>query len=403
MQALSSFAAFAIATALSLSVIGGDEARAESPQGIGLQPQLAQASKLPPARRPPRRIVMQWGQQGERLTGKMIHLQGEDRVRIEAPYPDDPSVTCIGVLPLDVRNFGEWSLECGDRERVTGRFKDRFALSTGMDSVGRAKPSGRTVLLIVGPPIPAPVQNTGQAAATAAAPRKPERSANAPNAFRLGKRIAWIGHCGGLPYEDEEIPDLLGRLVRNEAPWGYGEADLDRLLAGYKEAAADAARQSASSNICETALRPKRDVKQIQRILAMASPPKGIPVAQTLDSITFEKDPRGHYFIKALVRGIPVLFLVDTGATRMVLSPADAERVGLNRDYLRFSGTSRTAGGVVKVAPIQLREVSVGPITLESVDASVNSVPMRFSLLGMAFLERLRGFSFEGERLTLSQ
>ena len=144
-------------------------------------------------------------------------------------------------------------------------------------------------------------------------------------------------------------------------------------------------------------------MNQIRRILALASPPKGIPVAQTLDSITFEKDPRGHYFIKALVRGIPVLFLVDTGATRLVLSPADAERVGISRDYLRFTGTSRTAGGVVKVAPIQLREVSVGPITLERVDATVNSVPMRFSLLGMAFLERLRGFSFEGDRLTLSQ
>ncbi|MDJ0893513.1 MAG: TIGR02281 family clan AA aspartic protease [Alphaproteobacteria bacterium] len=403
MKAALHSATLALAAALTLSGVGGDEAQAESSKGLASQPQVAQASKLPPARRPPRRIVMQWGQQGERLTGKLVHLEGEDRVRIEAPYPDDPSVTCVGVVPMDVKNFGEWSMECGDRERVTGRFKDRYALSTGIDSVGRAKPSGRPVLLIIGPPIPAPVQNTGQAAAAAGAPQKPQRSANAPNAFRLGKRIAWIGHCGGLPYEAEEMPDLLTRLVRNEAPWGYGEADLDRLLAGYNESAAEAASLGESPPVCETALRPKRDVDQIRRILARASPPKGIPVAQTLDSITFEKDPRGHYFIKALVRDIPVLFMVDTGATRLVLSPADAERVGISRDYLRFSGTSRTAGGVVKVAPIQLREVSVGPITLERVDGVVNSVPMRFSLLGMAFLERLSGFSFEGERLTLNQ
>ena len=119
------------------------------------------------------------------------------------------------------------------------------------------------------------------------------------------------------------------------------------------------------------------------------------------DAVMFRARDDGHFQVEALVNGRPVLFVVDTGASDVVLSRADAERIGLDPDSLSYSSVYRTANGTGHGAPITLDEVAVGPIALTGVRASVNQAPMDRSLLGMSFLGRLSAYEVRGDRLTL--
>ena len=123
--------------------------------------------------------------------------------------------------------------------------------------------------------------------------------------------------------------------------------------------------------------------------------------ADAWNSVALERDGRGHYRVEAAVNGVPVAFMIDTGASDIVLSPADAERLGLRPDRLRYTGRASTANGEVALAPVSLREIRIGQLTLRDVDAVVNRSPMPFSLLGMSFLASLEGWEARGDRLLL--
>jgi len=109
----------------------------------------------------------------------------------------------------------------------------------------------------------------------------------------------------------------------------------------------------------------------------------------------------GHFVLEARVDGTDIRFLVDTGASDVVLSPADARRLGFDPDKLDFTRTYRTANGTVMGAPVRLGRVSVGAITVENVRASVNGAAMNRSLLGMSFLGRLGGYEVRDDKLIL--
>ena len=120
-------------------------------------------------------------------------------------------------------------------------------------------------------------------------------------------------------------------------------------------------------------------------------------------SVSFRAGSDGHFHVEALVNGSRLRLLVDTGASQVVLSPADARRLGFDLGSLDFRHLSETANGPVTGAPVTLREVAVGSVRLADVEASVNGAAMSESLLGMSFLSRLSGFEVSGDRLTLRQ
>lgn len=109
----------------------------------------------------------------------------------------------------------------------------------------------------------------------------------------------------------------------------------------------------------------------------------------------------GHFVVTAEVNGQPVDFLVDTGASDIVLSPADAARLGYPPENLSFTRQYTTANGIGRGAPIRLDSVAVGPIAFSGVPASVNEAPMAESLLGMTFLRRLDSYEVRGDVLIL--
>lgn len=70
----------------------------------------------------------------------------------------------------------------------------------------------------------------------------------------------------------------------------------------------------------------------------------------------------GHFRLEAFVNDLPVQFLVDTGASDVVLAPADVVRVGFDLNQLNYSRRYQTANGIVKGAPVELGRVQIGPI-----------------------------------------
>ncbi len=115
----------------------------------------------------------------------------------------------------------------------------------------------------------------------------------------------------------------------------------------------------------------------------------------------------GHFHIELGVNGTPVDFIIDTGASDLVLSQADAARVGIDPQSLAYLGRARTANGTVGIARVTLDEVVLAHGDLEirdqNVSAFVNEGELDISLLGMGYLRRYARIAIEGDRLILER
>lgn len=96
----------------------------------------------------------------------------------------------------------------------------------------------------------------------------------------------------------------------------------------------------------------------------------------------------GHFYLTLDINGQAVDFVVDTGATGIVLTKEDAARAGLDVANLRYFGRANTANGEVRTAPVRLSEVRIGGIRDQNLPAFVNEGEMFQSLLGMTYLQR---------------
>jgi aspartyl protease family protein len=135
------------------------------------------------------------------------------------------------------------------------------------------------------------------------------------------------------------------------------------------------------------------------RMLADLIPTRGMTTGP--DAIVFRAANDGHFHVDAVVDGKSVEMLVDTGATSVSLSRRDAARIGIDLTRLVYNRRVMTANGPAMSAPVTLRELRVGPITLTDVHAAVSEERQDGSLLGMSFLGRLQSYRFEGDKLTL--
>jgi len=96
----------------------------------------------------------------------------------------------------------------------------------------------------------------------------------------------------------------------------------------------------------------------------------------------------GHFHLSLEINGIKVPFVVDTGASGIVLTLEDARRVGIDVDNLAFLGSASTANGAVRTARVTLNQIVLGDIQDRRVNAWVNEGVMEGSLLGMDYLSR---------------
>lgn len=119
-------------------------------------------------------------------------------------------------------------------------------------------------------------------------------------------------------------------------------------------------------------------------------------------AIEVDRAADGHYYLTLTINGTSVPFMVDTGASGMVLSLQDAERLGIDPASLNFLGEAQTANGVVRTATVTLPVVELGPFRTEGFRAFVNGGEMDGSLLGMDYLGQFH-MEFRNGRLILRQ
>lgn len=118
--------------------------------------------------------------------------------------------------------------------------------------------------------------------------------------------------------------------------------------------------------------------------------------------LAIEKSASGHFEIDAAVNGANIKFLIDTGASGIVLTLQDAEAAGIDAASLSYSVPVSTANGMALSAPARVGEIIVGDIIRRDMPVLVSDLgQLDQSLLGMDFLNTLSGFSVERDRLTL--
>ena len=118
--------------------------------------------------------------------------------------------------------------------------------------------------------------------------------------------------------------------------------------------------------------------------------------------ITLPRAQDGHFYADLMVEGQMIHFLIDTGASSIVLTKSDARRLGLKPDALSYSGQAFTANGAVRTARITLTQITLGSHADTDVTADVNDGDLDVSLLGMSYLTLYR-LSVVGDQMTLSR
>jgi aspartyl protease family protein len=134
------------------------------------------------------------------------------------------------------------------------------------------------------------------------------------------------------------------------------------------------------------------EVAGVQRTLRIGESPvsvNGRPGAKDGGVIVLHAGSHGHFVSAGQINGQAVQFMVDTGASLVSLSVAEAERIGLNYKAGQMVRMN-TANGVTQGWQIKLSSVRLGSVNVYEVDAVVSSGGMPYVLLGNSFLARFQ-------------
>ncbi|MEP3047514.1 MAG: TIGR02281 family clan AA aspartic protease [Roseibium sp.] len=146
----------------------------------------------------------------------------------------------------------------------------------------------------------------------------------------------------------------------------------------------------------------RTDLVQVgYRVLGSLAP--GLAVTQPDGTILIVRDAGGHFVVDGKTNGASIQFLLDTGASAVVLSYQDARSAGYRDRDLSFTVPVSTANGRTLVAPVKIDTITIGDHTLRNIRGFVaRDGSLEASLLGMTALDRLRSWRIEGDRLIMT-
>lgn len=150
-----------------------------------------------------------------------------------------------------------------------------------------------------------------------------------------------------------------------------------------------------------TAYTYKQELTQVgYRVLAALSP--GTSITQSDGTIMIVRDNSGHFSIDAKVNGKSQSFMLDTGASSVVLTYDTAHALGIDPAELAFIIPVKTANGRSMVAPTRLSTLEIGALRINDIRAMVAPEgALETNLLGMNALDKLKGWRIEGDRLIM--
>lgn len=183
-----------------------------------------------------------------------------------------------------------------------------------------------------------------------------------------------------LPLRRIGIGKLAGYALAWAAIFGVGALALGETPWGKREAARG-----------ELARMAEPDPPQVEALSGPGGGELRVPASRD-----------GHFWVTAQINGKPVRFLVDTGASEVVLSARTAQRVGIDMSRLRYNRPGIAANGPVRAADARVERMTIGPIARTNMPVSVFQSSVDINLLGMRFLRSLDGWRVEKGTLILT-
>jgi aspartyl protease family protein len=118
-------------------------------------------------------------------------------------------------------------------------------------------------------------------------------------------------------------------------------------------------------------------------------------------TVRLKREEDGHYWVRAAVNGVPVRFMIDSGATTTTLSQESARSAGV-APSAGFPVLVETANGTVELQRARIERLAVGTIVQNDAAVLIGSEGLGdTNLLGMSFLSSLKSWRVEGATLIL--
>ncbi len=138
-------------------------------------------------------------------------------------------------------------------------------------------------------------------------------------------------------------------------------------------------------------------------IAPLATAPSVQPAQQPAPArgVALIREGNGHFFAQGDVDGAPVRFMVDTGASVIALTAADAQKLGQTWYPNELQTVGRGVNGDVIGKPIMLGRVRIGDLEVSNVRAIIVPEGLDVSLLGQSFLSKIPNVNISGDRMTL--
>jgi len=115
------------------------------------------------------------------------------------------------------------------------------------------------------------------------------------------------------------------------------------------------------------------------------------------------RNTSGMYTTAGSINGVPVSFLLDTGATQVAMNGAQARRLGIDYRVVGAPSLVHTASGVARAWSVMLDSVKLGELEVRNVSAVVlEGEQPQTTLLGMSYLERMT-INNDGRVMTLQK
>jgi len=194
--------------------------------------------------------------------------------------------------------------------------------------------------------------------------------------------------------EPERGPGLIGWAVKQLVMWLIGGFVVYSVVVNHQLFSGATSPVAPQSAVAPVDSAPAAEPREQLR-------PLGQPAPLVTNSLTLRARSDGHVLLNVEVNGAMIRFLVDTGATWVSLTHADALRAGV-AGSLNYSIAMTTANGIAKAAPVTVQRLRVGQLEVDDVEAMVMQEEGGISLLGQSFLKRLQGYEMRDGVLTLT-
>lgn len=126
------------------------------------------------------------------------------------------------------------------------------------------------------------------------------------------------------------------------------------------------------------------------------------PINKNNEQLVISVSQDNHYYLTIKINNQSIKFMIDTGASDLVIDKKLASKLGINIENLYYDKIFRTANGEVSGASTYFNEIDVAGVKFYNVSASVTSSELSVPLLGMSFLKRFYKYEFYRDKLILT-